>query len=729
MDKLLLCSIACVAGSLFAALASADAGLVSRRDSVSRCFHVTYDVPVGAPDEVTILCSVSPTGKGTWRPANVTPLVSDTAMRLASADMWRQWTQEGRVTERRAAGLRRTVIFNAYPEAQQKGLVDVDFRVKVLKADGAELADRSIRLQADNSDVVYIEDWSKALQADAIENGATSEGRKWAWKTGLDSSSQASLGNALYGTAGSPPLPQLTYPLDLRGSYAIFVCTAPDQGSIGLRLTGDERTDRLGSSRPREEVLWRWSRMDSQHLVLKQPHTYAGYAAAGIDYVKLVPLTPKMVRELESDYAGKRDKTVVAYFEPYSWSFNENVQETLQHRQPLTAYAEADVSVVDMQIGRFGMKVVYESRRTDQLVYSTIGDPINGVVPTTSNVGQMQQYTNTLDAELRYARELDLQASANFGASNCYVGTPLQGDISKQHPEWVRGSTLRYELPEVRAYVLGLFREALEMGAPAISTDFCRYPECIDSTGTCTGFLRELRALADEFGSKSKRVPIMVRFPANGVRLSERFDFAAWTREGLVDRLCPSTIQGRHNNFDIAPYVAAVRGTKCKLIPVVDGISWGPVMPGPYLYRVKRLYDAGADGINVYQADGRILGHPADRRCVRMLGSSEAVRQFCERDARERPRRSKGIYISKPEESAKFGKYERLRVWLEGVEPGAVELYLDGKLVSRYDQPPYTLGTEGYESDNVIPSGEHVLRVRAKDGEGWLEESFEIRGA
>lgn len=732
LDRLLACTIACLAGTAITALASADGGNAPAcwRDPVSRYFHIAYDVPNGAPDDVAVLCTFSAHSKDNWAPAKVNPFVSNTALRLVSSDQYREWTQEGRITERRAAGLRRTVVFNPYPEAQHDGHVDVDFRLRIFKPDGTEISVQTIRLQADNSDVAYIEDWSKVLQQDAIENGSASTARKWTWRTHLDSATKATFGSALCGSSGSPPLPQLTYPLNLHGFYAIYVCSAPDQGSIGLRLTGDERTDRIGSSRPCEEVLWRWDRMNSQHLVLKQLHTYAGYAAAGIDYVKLVPLSESEAKALDSAYSGRRDKTVLGYFEPYSWAFNENVQETLQHKQPLTAFAEAGVNVVDVQLGRFGAKVVYESRLTDQLLHATIGDPINGVVPKTSNVGQMQQYTNTLDAELRYCRELGLQAFANFGASNCYIGSPLQGDISKQHPDWVRGSALNYELRPVRDYVLSLYREALEMGAPGVSIDFCRYPECIDKASTCTAFLRELRALTDGYSASRRRhVTILVRFPANGVRKSECFDFHTWARDGLVDYLCPSNIQGRHMNFDIAPYVKAVRETKCKLTPIVDGIYWGPVMPGPYLWRVKQLYDAGADGVYIYQADARVLGTPEDRRTVRILGSSKAVDRFWVSDARQRPHQSKGIYISKPEASATYGKYERLRVWLEGVEMGPMELYLDGKLISTYAHPPYTLGSEGYGSDNVISSGEHTLRVRAKDGDGWLEQSFVIRGS
>lgn len=703
---------------MIASLASADAmnPPTSWRDPVSRCFHIAYDVPKDASDRITILCAFSPHGKDEWQPASVTPLVSETALNLCSSDKWQQWTA-GRVIELRAAGLRRTIVFNPYPEAQQNGRVDVDFRIRILEANDKQLNEQSIRLEADNSDVVYLRDWSKIIQQDDVMAKRKAGRHKW----------RIAPNGSIHADAGEQPLPQLTYPLDLRGSYAIYISTPADQERVGVRLTGDERTDRFGACRPHEEKLWRLCKLDRQHLIIKQLNGYNSSPSAGIGYVKLVPLSNAQVIAL-SAAAGKRDKTVIAYFEPYSWAFMDNIQETIQHREPLTAYKEANVDIVDAQLGRFGMKMVYESRRTDQLLHSTVGDPINGVVPSTDNVGRMQQYTNTLDAELRYSRELGLKAFANFGASACYIDSPLQGDITKQHPDWLRGSALRFELPPVRSYVLSLCEEALQAGAPGISIDFCRYPECIDKSDTCTTFLRELRALADRYGNARKHIRVLVRFPATGVRLCDCFDYKTWAKQNLVDYLCPSNIQGRHMSFDIKPYVEAVRGTRCKLTPVVDAIGWGPTMPGPYLWRVKQLYDAGADGIYIYQADDPILGRPADRRTISMLGSTAAVKSFWKHDAELRPHRSKGIYISRSETNGDYGSYERVRVWLEGIRMGQVELYLDGKLINKYDHPPYTLGFEDYSSDNVIPHGQHTLRVRAKDGGGWIEQSFTICG-
>ena len=169
------------------------------------------------------------------------------------------------------------------------------------------------------------------MQKDAIAFGKVEANeRKWAWRTDIENSI-ATFGNTLVGEKWRDdlPLPQLTYPLNLHGWYAIFVCTPKGYG-IRMRLSGDERTDFVWSPRPFQEVFWRWCRMDRQHLILKQNHTYHGYVTGQIDYVKFVPLSDEQVRVLESQF-GEPDKIVAGYFEPYSWEFFEDLQESLQH--------------------------------------------------------------------------------------------------------------------------------------------------------------------------------------------------------------------------------------------------------------------------------------------------------------------------------------------------------------------------------------------------------------
>ena len=195
-----------------------------------------------------------------------------------------------------------------------------------------------------------------------------------------------------------------------------------------------------------------------------------------------------------------------------------------------------------------------------------------------------------------------------------------------------------------------------------------------------------------------------------------------------MDTLAPSNIQGRHQHIDMKPYFEAVRGTDCMLLPCVDALGWALPLPGPFLWRIAQLYEQGAPGIYIYQADARVLGQPEDRRTMRRLASETAVRQWWENERATRLTRSKGIYITSSHHIDAYNKWERIRIWTEGVPLGALEVYLDDELVSRFDSPPYLVGTEENASDGVIPAGEHTLRIRAQDGDGWLEQTFAITG-
>ena len=713
----------------FAPLSAAES-MVVVLDPVTRCFEIRYTVPKSAPARVTVNCMWSPPGKDDWRIAPVTPLVSESALHLADADLWSQWMRQGKVTEQRAAGLTRSVIFNPYPDAQPDGRVAVDFRVEIQTSDGTRLSSQIASITADNSDVIYIEDWTKVYQHAAVKEQANGA-RSWEYRSSADPDEKPTFGKALYGEYSKDvSLPQLSFPLGLKGWYALFVKGTPRIGAINLRLTGDERSEQVSSRKWGEEVLWQWRKLDRQQLVLKQPHSFSGYSTGHLDYVKMVPLTAELVAKLNAPYEHRADRFVAGYWEPYSWAFIENVQVPAQHREPLIGFQSGGVDLIDIQLGRFGSKANYESQVIEQIIGTTFGDPIDGNNrPTTDGVAKMQHFTNLLQSELQYARELGLNAHANFGAAAAYHDTEIEERFSKEHREGLRGDALKYEIPEVRQYVLSIIRETLEIGAPAVSIDFCRYPECIDSAETCTVFLRELKQLRDEFArSRKAKVPLLVRFPAKNVRLWNYFDYETWIQEGLIDYLCPSNIQARHHHFAIEPYVAAVKGKQVKLLPVIDGLYWGLDFPGPILWRVRQLFDAGVDGVYMYQADNRLLNtRITDRRTFRFLKSTSAVKDFWRRDAEQRPRASKGIYLSYAElGDRKYHSYERARAWLEGIPLSDVEMLLDGKPYAKYSSPPYILGTEEYDSDRAMGDGPHQLQIRAKDGDGWLEQEFAI---
>jgi len=690
-------------------------------DEMTRYIHISYAVPKDAPEEILVRCEWSPAGRQEWQKAKVTPLVSETGMVLMSTEDWKQG-MEGKIVERRAAGLERTVVFNPYPEAQTDGKVDADFRILLEDKDGKKLAEFQTHLQADNRDVVYIEDWSGVMQKEQIVTGRRAEAaeRKWSYETNLDAAGGSTFGNQLFGQSPADiQLTSLTYPLDLKGTYAIYI---QGEGSLDFRLTGDEQSDRLGSLRPGQERLWKWAKMNRQHLVIGQGNDYTGFKPGSMDYVKLVPLTEAKVKDLNAAKEGKKDKLLVFYWEPYSWAFHYGCRQPLDHRKAMLGYKLGEVDLLDMQIGRFGMKGVYESRIIDQLLFETHGDPIGTVkTPLTNNVGMMQQYTNVLDASVRYCREFGIPLFANFGISNCYKGTDLQGQFSKDHPDWMRGSRLRFEVPEVRQFALSAFQECLEIGAENLSVDMCRYPNAFGTAQTGNVFMKEVRELANAWESQTgKPVSIMIRFPAYGHEDAELFDYATWVQNGWVDYLMPSNLADRFFTYDLKPYLDAVKGTTCKLTP---SAGYNPCHPGLLLWRVRQMYQQGADGMYSYHGSP---GTPDVVRLMPLLSRTEAIDRWWQRDAAQRPACSKGIYITTFYGWRKYWKQQRIRVWLEGIPMGAVEMYLDDKLITRCDGAPYTLGTEGHESDTLIPEGEHRLRIRARDGDGWLEQTFVI---
>jgi len=703
--------------------------LTTHIDPVSRYVFVQYRIPAATGNLAHVRCEVRLPGGG-WRPAAVWKHISDTARRLLSDAEWDDGVLRGRLCERRAAGRLCTLVWN--PFTLVAGRADATFRVTVSAGD-RELASACGEIYLENDDVVVLDDWSGVVQESLVSEAPESGQAVW-WLRRDRAGECARAGScSLEVWEKHIALPPLTYPLDLHGPHAVFVQLPPKLGLVELRLSGDERTERFDSHRPGEEIFWRWADLIRQHLVIKQPHCtvdeYEDEFRAHLDHVRFVPLAAETVQTLESTWAADGERRpVIGYSEPYSWAFAEKVESNLQHREPLLAFAEARVDWVDIQIGRAGCRMVDESRVGSQLLADTLGDPVRGEVPRTSNVGRMQQFTNTLATQLRYARQLGMQPVANLGATNCYPGSPLEADFSRQHPEWRDGACLRYEVPEVRQYVLALFEEALELGADRLSIDWCRYPHSVRSADTVTGFFRELRALTDRWGEGcGGRLDIVTRFPARGVPAWEHMDYATWAREGLVDVLVPSNIQARHLSFDVGEYLEAVRGTSTRVFPCVDALHWGLTQPGMWLRRILECYEAGSHGIYIYQCDAPVLGGPESRRWVSLIGSVDALRRWRNREQDEQARYSKAIYLNEPLEGEEYRSCGRVRVWVEGLAAeGEVELLVDGEKLNVCAGPPYVLTSEEGEDDGAIPAGKHALTVRARDGDGWLQQDFEI---
>ena len=709
-------------------------------DPITRYVHLGYSVPPGAPELVRVCCEVRPPGGGEWRTAPVHPYVSATARALLPEDEWLEGIRRGTLVERRAGGLERTLVWNPFPRFRDREAVEM--RITLMHGDQVlDRAETSVRLR--NEDVVVLEDWRRVIQGGLVSESPGPGVPVWRYRRGNSGENAPVPGASLEAGEKGVELPPLTYPLDLRGTYAIFVSLPPGLSCIELRLSGDERREDFGAAshlqpepvdpatRPGDEEFWRWAEMDRQHLVISQPYRsvfeYEDEFRARLHRVRLVPLTGEEVERLEAEWGADGERRLVfGYQEPYSWGFTQKIESNLQLREPLLAFAEARVDSLDIQSARGGSCSVSETRVGTQLLGRTHGDPVRGKVPHTDNVGRLQQFTNTLGTQIEYARQLGMQPRANLGATNCYAGTAFESEFSRRHPEWREDSLLRYEVPEVQQYVLALFEEFLEIGARGLSIDWCRYPHSVKDKETVTGFLRRLRALAECFSDPRRgRVSILVRFPVRGAPCCEHMDYPTWVRERLVDYLCPSNIFNRPLAFEIDEYIEAVRDTPTILLPNVEPCI---PLPGMWFQRLLECYDKGVEGVFIYQCDAPV-SKARTRRYVSIAGSVDALRRWRRRETREQSRYSKGIYLSPPHQEGRYQPYERLRVWVEGVGAETVEIWVDGRLVNSYAAPPYIPFSEALEDDHAIAPGAHTLRVRARDGEGWLEREFEVEYA
>ncbi len=201
------------------------------------------------------------------------------------------------------------------------------------------------------------------------------------------------------------------------------------------------------------------------------------------------------------------------------------------------------------------------------------------------------------------------------------------GSLNKEHPEYRIGGRsvlLDFKHREVRDFKLAIFREALEAGADGIAMDFAVYPPFFADPEAglpvMTEFVREARALLDEFSSENGRRELMVRVPAeNGKELG--LDWAAWMQEGLVDYVVPTHYRA-NATFDIRvdDFVAMGRKTGVKMFPTIwqalGFVDTDPRPDGTRRYdkpKTEGMFNAQALLFHRAGVDGLQLGFSQDQ--------------------------------------------------------------------------------------------------------------------
>jgi Glycosyl hydrolase-like 10 len=186
------------------------------------------------------------------------------------------------------------------------------------------------------------------------------------------------------------------------------------------------------------------------------------------------------------------------------------------------------------------------------------------------------------------------------------TGWSLNGRFYDENPEIrmhkINGrKTIRlsYAYPKMRQYIVAMVKEVLAYNPDGIMLEFMRHPPFFGYDpplialytkryGSCTpkdfgnakwkalqnelmtSIIKEIRQAVD---AKNPKIQFHVSFDFRNYN-RDGLDVATWTKEGLVDAICPGRyVMGNKKLFDLAPFVAMARKSprKCVIIPRVEG--------------------------------------------------------------------------------------------------------------------------------------------------------------
>lgn len=224
-------------------------------------------------------------------------------------------------------------------------------------------------------------------------------------------------------------------------------------------------------------------------------------------------------------------------------------------------------------------------------------------------------YAVMLEEAHRRGREALLSFRVNDAHGNDFLRTQFWQD----HPEFRLGKgALDFRHAEVREYVLGLIREAVERyDCDGLELDFNRFPTFFGESAAeeridwMNDFVRQVREMLDgEEVRKGRPLVLGVRVPSDyGRRLptpevarEAGCDPAAWAANGWIEFLTVSEFLFERYDIPIAAWREAVAG-----IPVYGGIECTTggakenyLTADDYRRAACKLWDAGAGGVYLF---------------------------------------------------------------------------------------------------------------------------------
>jgi hypothetical protein len=529
-------------------------------------------------------------GGATFAPCSLFPGPYPDALLSTSFWEWNEAVQFGNVKARGSLG---PLSWNLHANGLAAHAGTVRVRAELLTAEGRiETEEAEVALVP--SRAVFHEDW----------NAASLPGGGWNAVDGLSFEGRTPPEAA----AVSPGLTG-TYEIRVGISSGSFMAVLQKEGEPSQPLSVNVIMALIPEfdHKARKEIPWKAVRLEADSRILIRPHPSTlehpeKYPFGRISYLKFIPTESgrRSARRLSAD--AWKGKTLALYFEPYSWAFLYGLSTSAEVRGALTHLRAMGADEIHTQVVRFGSKTQYRGRvgepHTEGALLGDDGTYSQGPVRMVRTIDVLRE---SIDA----CRALGMRHFANAGLTNCYPGTHLEDRISREHPDWRKDGTLRFNRPETVSYAAALMAEFVEWGTDGVSVDCMRYPMHHTEEDLLTLF----RAMRDAMAAKAggRRIPFTARIPAGDVTYFRAFLELA--REGTVDCIVPSTLFPRKPLFSLLPY-RPFRDAGCRVFGRIDGWKENlkgndatALLPADIREDVGRFFAEGADGIFVYQAD------------------------------------------------------------------------------------------------------------------------------
>ncbi|MCB2288422.1 hypothetical protein LGK97_01400 [Clostridium sp. CS001] len=385
-----------------------------------------------------------------------------------------------------------------------------------------------------------------------------------------------------------------------------------------------------------------------------------GSKKARIAYIKLVGLTEEQI-----SLYGKQDekkRTVLYDFDGYTDFFNGAYPDIDSLKsKTVDALSTKNVGELNWCVGTTGM-LTYNSKYAGMAFEGVeeFDDQLrDGDVLAKYQISNILSSGNSpLEVVADRGYEKGMKVNASFRMDTFYLPTIygfLNGAMYKDYNQYAQSTSpsLNYLYPEVREYIKNVLIEAASIdNVGGITLDFCRYPTVFgpetskeETVLIMNEFLRNLRSEMPPNKTISIRVPY-----SNPLQYG--FDINTWVKEGLLDRLIPSSI-GNEEFFNVNPYVDMVKNTNVQLyIGITSNISGHDLTKQEealikqglyvhnneyldvqqYLLRAFESYESGANGIFLFNTMPKLYiqnGAPVEST---FLGEKAQVQKWYEFD-------------------------------------------------------------------------------------------------